>query len=91
MFVHLAALYVVLEMKMEPRQAPEVLRLVLKARDLPVLERDNGPGELSVLHLLDVVDLPDYGERARTWAGAVWNAWDRHHALISRAVNTALG
>lgn len=90
-FAHLAGLYAVLELDMEPRRATEILRCVLEGQDdFPVLTRPDGPGELTVLHVIDVMDPSDYERRARAWAGAVWRAWEPHHALISRAVASAV-
>jgi hypothetical protein len=86
-FVHLAGLCAVLELQIEPGRATDVLRRVLEARpDFPVLSRQDGPGELTVLHLLG----DDYQQRAGAWASAVWAAWENHHALISDAVTAAL-
>jgi hypothetical protein len=90
-FVHLAGLCAVLELKIEPDRATDVLRRVLEARtDFPVLSRQHGPGELTVLHLVGANDLDDYQQRARAWASAVWAAWGSHHALITDAVRAVL-
>ncbi len=90
-FVHLAGLCAVLELKIEPNHATDVLRRVLEAHDdFPVLSRENGPGELTVLHLVGASDLDDYQHRAEAWASAVWAAWESHHALIRDAVTTVL-
>jgi hypothetical protein len=90
-FVHLAGLCAVLELKIEPNCATDVLRRVLQAReDFPLLSRQNGPGELTVLHLVGASDLDDYQHRARAWASAVWAAWESHHARIRDAVTAAL-
>jgi hypothetical protein len=90
-FAHLAGLCAVLEMRMAPGQATVVLRRVLQRReDFPVLEREHGPGELTVLHLISASDLDDYDQRARAWGRAVWNAWDQHHSLIRHAVISAM-
>lgn len=90
-FVHLAGLCAVLELKIKPNHATDVLRRVLQAHDdFPVLPRENGPGELTVLHLVGASDLDDYQHRAEAWASAVWAAWESHHALIRDAVTTVL-
>lgn len=86
-FVHLAGLCAVTELRIEPGRATDVLRRVLEARDdFPVLSRGSGPGELTVLHMVGAGDLEDYEQRAREWAGAVWAAWESHHAPIREAV-----
>jgi hypothetical protein len=90
-FVHLAGLCAVLELQVEPRRATDVLRRVLEARpDFPVISRQDGSGELTVLHLVGANDLDDYQQRAAAWASAVWAAWESRHALISDAVTAAL-
>jgi hypothetical protein len=90
-FVHLAGLCAVLEMQIEPDRATDVLRRVLQRHDdFPVLERGQGPGELTVLHLVNAPDLAGYEQRARAWGRAVWKAWDQHHSLLSHAVTNAL-
>jgi hypothetical protein len=74
-FVHLAGSCAVLELQIEPARATDVLRRVLEARpDFPVLSRQDGPGELTVLQLVGANDLDDYQQRAGAWASAVWAA-----------------
>lgn len=90
-FVHLAGLYAVLEQQMDPAQATNVLRRVLRHHDeFTVLARDEGPGELNVTHLVGARDLADYENRAVAWGRGVWQAWAQHHELIRRAVISAL-
>ena len=90
-FVHLAGLCAVLELHIEPHRVTDLLSRVLRARpDFPVLSRQHGPGELTVLHLLGANDLDDYHQRAGAWASVVWATWEPHHALISDAVTAAL-
>jgi hypothetical protein len=90
-FVHLAGLYAVLEQHLLPAQATNLLRRVLEDREeFPVLARDDGPGELTVVHLVGALDLADYERRALAWARAVWQAWAQHHALIREAVTSLL-
>jgi hypothetical protein len=90
-FVHLAGLQAVLERDLTPAQATNVLRRVLQRRDdFPVLERSDGPGELTVLLLVGARDLADYESRALAWGRAVWQAWTQHHELIRRTVTSIL-
>jgi hypothetical protein len=90
-FVHLAGLCAVLELGLAPGQATDVLRRVLRDHaDFPVLERDHGPGEVTILHLVKARDLNDYDGRARAWASAVWASWSQHQAQIRNAVTAAL-
>jgi hypothetical protein len=85
-FAHLVGLCAVLEAGLEGARATEVIRRVIKRDDFPVLTRCRGPGDLTLLHLIGASDLPDYEQRARDWAGAVWQSWTEHHPSIRRAV-----
>jgi hypothetical protein len=88
-FVHLAGLYAVLEQHLPPAQATNVLRRVLEdSDDFPALVRNDGPGEMTIVHLVGARDLADYEHRALAWARAVWQAWAQHHALIREAVTS---
>lgn len=90
-FVHLAGLYAVLERHLPPAQATNLLRRVLGDRDdFPALARHDGPGELTIVHLVGARDQADYEDRALAWGRAVWQAWAEHHALIRRAVTSVL-
>jgi len=90
-FVHLAGLCAVLELQLPPSSVINVLRRVLQQRrDFPVLARGDGPGELTVLDLVDVRDLTEYDRRAQAWARSVWQTWEQHHALIRSAVRSAV-
>jgi hypothetical protein len=89
-FVHLAGLYAVLELGLPPTQAMNVLRLVLSGHDdVPVLRRDHGPGELTIVNLEGASDAEEHVRRARAWGSAVWGSWSRHHKLIRDAVSRA--
>lgn len=90
-FVHLAGLYAVLEQHMGSAEATNVLRRVLEQHDdFPVLARDDGPGELTAVHLVGALDLAEYENRALAWGRAVWQAWTPHHELIRQAVTSVL-
>lgn len=89
-FAHLAGLCAVLELDVYPPDATDLLRRVLRGRDdFPVLRRAEGPGALTLLHVVDAADVDDHRERAREWAQAVWDAWAEHHGLIRAAVEAA--
>ena len=86
-FAHLAGLYALLELGLPAKRATNVLGRVVDGRDdFPILRRDAGPGELTVLHLLNARDQADYDRRVHQWAHAVWRAWDKQHAVIAAAV-----
>jgi hypothetical protein len=90
-FVHLAGLYAVLEQHMGSAQATNVLRRVLGQHDdFPVLVRDDGPGELTAVHLVGARDLAEHENRALAWGRAVWQAWTQHHEVIRKAVTSVL-
>jgi hypothetical protein len=81
----------VLELGLSAARATGVLGRVVGGRDdYPVLRREAGPGELTVIHLLNARDETDYDRRAYDWGHAVWQAWTTHHAVIAAAV-TELG
>jgi Family of unknown function (DUF5946) len=90
-FVHLVGLYAVLELNSQPAQATNALRRVLQRRhDFPALTRDDGPGELTIVHLVGARDLADYDHRALNWGRGVWRAWAPHYAVIRGAVTSVL-
>jgi hypothetical protein len=60
--------------------------MVRERDDFPILRRDAGPGELTVLHLLNVPDETDFDHRALEWGRAVWETWRKHHTVIAAAV-----
>jgi hypothetical protein len=51
-----------------------------------MLRRDDGPEELTVLHMVGAPDVGGYEVRAAEWGHAVWQAWRRHHDLIATVV-----
>ncbi len=86
-FAHLAGLCALLEFDLAADRATRVLRRIVNRRDdFPILRRDRGPGELTVLHMVGARDLADYEERAQEWARAVWQSWATHHSTIVAAV-----
>ncbi len=90
-FVHLVGLCAVLEAGLDGARATEIRRRVVKQHDFPVLQRGRGPGDITLLSLIGARDLPDYEQRGRAWAGAVWQSWTEHHPLIRGALGEATG
>jgi hypothetical protein len=91
-FVHLAGLHAALELGLSPTQAMNVLRLVRRGRDdFPVLNRDRGAGELTIISLIEAGDAAEYERRAWAWGSAVWASWSQHQKLIRDAVRSTLG
>ena len=41
-------------------------------------------GEITVLDVLEAENPVEYGERVRSWAEAVWEAWSDHHDTVRR-------
>ena len=86
-FAHLAGLYARLELDLPAARTTEVLRRVVASRDdFPTLRRDGGPGELTVLHMVNAGDQDDDAHRAEQWGRAVLQAWASHRAVIDSAV-----
>lgn len=89
-FVHLVGLYAAVELGLPPRQAMNLLRVVLRGRDdFLVLERDHGPGDLTIVNVVEARDAEAYDRRVRAWGSVVWASWRRHHKLIRDAVGAA--
>jgi hypothetical protein len=83
-FVHLVALCAVLEHGLPDPYVTKMLGGVIRRRhgEFPVLQRDKGPGEVTVQHMVGATDLADYERRARGWATAVWDSWSTQHELV---------
>lgn len=92
-FVHLVGLCAALEHALPHSHATRLLADVIRHRDgdFPILLRADGPGSLTVLHMVGAANLDDYERRAREWAAAVWNSWSAQHALIRTALRSVLG
>jgi hypothetical protein len=85
LFVHLVGLCAVLEHGLPPHPyVTNLLGKVIRRRDgeFPVLQRTEGPGALTVLHLAGAPGLADYERRAREWATAVWGSWGTQRELV---------
>ncbi len=52
--------------------------------DLVWLEPPASLGDVTVLDMLGAEGPEEYGERARGWAEAVWEAWSAHHGTVRR-------
>lgn len=90
-FLHLAGLCATLEQYLPPAQTTNVLRRVLGNHgEFPALARHNGPGKLTIVHLVGARDVADYNHRALVWGRTVWQSWAQHHALIRQAVTSVL-
>jgi hypothetical protein len=83
-FVHLVGLCAVLEHDLPDTYATKLLGHVIRRRrgDYPILARTEGPGPLTVLHMIGAEHRDDYERRAREWARAVWDSWSAQHELV---------
>ena len=89
-FIHLAAICAVLERGGAPSRSPDVLRAVLAGRtDYPTLSRADGPGDLTILHVIGATDIADHDGKAREWATSVWDSYRDHHPPIRAALDAA--
>jgi hypothetical protein len=55
----------------------------------PILARTEGPGPLTVLHMIGADHLDDYERRALEWARVVWESWGARHELIRAEVGAS--
>jgi hypothetical protein len=86
-YAHLCGLYARLKLDVPAARATETLRRIVSGRDdFPVLRRDGGPGQLTVLHMVGACDIDDYDRRVREWGEVVWRSWSSHHRDIKAAV-----
>jgi hypothetical protein len=86
-FVHLLGLCAVLEHGVPAAYATKLMGRVIQGHeDFPVLKRAQGPGQVTVLHMLGASDIADYAERAREWASAVRDSWSAEHEVIRTAL-----
>jgi hypothetical protein len=83
-FVHLVGLCAVREHDLPRPYVTKLLGDVIRRRrgDFPILARTDGPGPLTVLHMIGADHLDDYERRALEWSIAVWESWNAQHALI---------
>ncbi len=56
-------------------------------QQFPFLEPPPNRGDLTVMHLHNIDDVPTYQQRAREWAESVWEAWEIHHPWAIEASN----
>lgn len=89
-FVHLVGLCAALEEHTPAGHTRDLFRRVLEQRDdFPVLRRDQGAGDLTVLHMVGTRDLADYDHRSTQWARAVWASWNVQHERVRDAFRAA--
>jgi hypothetical protein len=91
-FVHLVGLCASLEHGLGHAYITRLLGLVIGRRhgEFPILLRTNGPGSLTVPHMVGAADRDDYESRAREWAAAVWDSWRDQHELIRAELRSVL-
>jgi hypothetical protein len=91
-FVHLVGLCALLERRLPPPYVTKLLGEVIRRYrgEFPVLQRTEGPGSLTVLHMVGAHDIADDEQRARGWATAVWGSWRAQHELIRTKLDGVL-
>jgi len=57
---------------------------VASTGELIALEPPASPGAVTVLDVFGARDLAEHTERVEEWARSVWEAWEHHHATVSR-------
>jgi hypothetical protein len=91
-FVHLVGLCAALELGLPPKSVTGLIGSMIQSHaDFPQLPRPADPGTLNVLHMVNAVDLDDYGARAREWAMVVWGSWSELHTLIRASLGKVMG
>ncbi|MBV9196164.1 MAG: hypothetical protein JO168_18665 [Solirubrobacterales bacterium] len=89
-FVHLIGLCAALDGHASQTHVRDLIRRVVqKHSDFPILSRGQGPGRLTVLHMVGATAFPDYEHRALEWAAAVWQSWSDEHERIRVALHGA--
>jgi hypothetical protein len=90
-WVHLAALYLILEQGVDFATVTAKLRVILAANSaFEWLEPPAERGKLSVLDLEGAADLPDHASRVQQWATSVWNAWEQYHGRVASIARSVL-
>lgn len=64
-------------------------RVLQQHDDFPILSRGQGPGPLTVLHMVGASDLADHDRRAHEWATAVWESWNCEHERVRLTLREA--
>ncbi|MEA2998751.1 MAG: hypothetical protein QOK17_584 [Sphingomonadales bacterium] len=88
--VHLAGLYLSLERGLDPPAVAWAMQRLADGRTHGWLEPPPLATAIGVPELIEAAGGPHYGERARAWAEAVWQAWAPHHAAIRAEAEAAL-
>lgn len=89
-FIHLIALYIALEKKVEPQNISKIMDKILsKGVSFEKLETIKAPKDLGTIKIVDIrkqlenqITLPEYTNLAWDWARAAWNAWQSYHPII---------
>lgn len=85
MNVHLAGLYVVLELGKTPHESTSVLqRAGNHKKDFMWLEPPRSSGAITVVDVHSAADATEHAEKVQCWARSVWEAWAPHHKMARR-------
>ena len=86
-FIHLLGLCAALEHAQPPQRIASLhAACVRSARDFPALRRPDGPGQVTVVHMILAGGAEDHDRRAREWAASVWESWSAAQPRIRAAV-----
>ena len=90
--VHLILLCATLERGWPPERAVMLRRLAIDrlAYQWSWLDPQLPLGTLTIAHVIEASDDNDRGQRLRTWAEDVWDAYSPHHTGVRRWLDTLL-
>ena len=88
--VHLIGLCLTIERNLGSPVIARAMQRLAESRLHAWLEPPPLATAIGVPELIEAAGGPDYGERARAWAEAVWRAWAPHHAAIRAEAEAAL-
>lgn len=81
-WLHLATLFLVLELGHDPKVGPAVHKHLVRLAEFPWLEPPEPVGTLTVAHVHGTATVDEHRERVWEWARDVWAAWRPHHAAV---------
>lgn len=83
--IHLAGLYLVLELGFKPPNVPRLLqRLAGAVAEWPHFPPPDDLGPVTVEDVLRSETSEGHAETVRRWADTVWQAWSDHHTDVAR-------
>ncbi len=81
--MHLLALYMAIEKKMELKKIAKSMAQILKqGAKFEPLDPPQSVGEITVANIAPEYTVDEYDKVAWQWAQSVWNAWALHHDTV---------